>query len=169
MFKKSYEVLVNSKYYGKYSFVVQADSIVDALEVARRSNLFQPLDNERDVYSCKEIEAKEEKPSISFENTTNFDKPITCDDILKDIQVSTFSFTKNENTEICSDTKEECDENSYKEYHETEEDYKIYEQPKKSFSNKIVVGIFFLAIGFFGFSFVENLMQIISFFKQNNF
>ena len=169
MFRKSYEVLVNSKYYGKYSFVVQADSIVDALELARRSNLFQSLDNERDVCSCKEIEVKEEvkeeKPSISFENTTNFDKPITCDDVLKDIQVSTFAFTKNENAEICSDTKEECDENDYKEFHETEEDYKIYEQPDKSFFQKLAVGIAFIALVFFGFSFIKNVMQIIYFFE----
>lgn len=56
--------------------------------------------------------------------------------------------------------KEECDENSYKERHETEEDYKIYEQPSKSFSHKFAVGIFFIAIGFAGF-FLVDLMRIL--------
>lgn len=56
--------------------------------------------------------------------------------------------------------KEECDENSYKECHETEEDYKIYEQPSKSFSHKFAVGIFFIAIGFAGF-FLVDLMRIL--------
>lgn len=179
MFKKSYEITVNSNYYGKYSFVVQADSIADALEVARKNNLFQPLDNEKDVCSCKEIEETKEEieketkeksyESIpSFENTTSFDKPVTLSDVLKDIQISTIPTSKNKDTNVQEDTQEQCGKEEpviCEEYYETEEDYKIYEQIEKPLSHKIAKCICFITIGYMGYFFVKNFIDIISFFN----